>query len=129
MSAGLDAWEAAVRRVVQEATSWKTTSGVQPTTPDQVVTVKAYQDPIPADPGDVTRLVRVQVRVRQAANSTVPTANATAETVMRSLLGHGLHLAPGLPTARVTHLSTAQLGVDDKGRDERTDNYQITTTR
>ena len=130
MTASLDEWEAAVRaRLAAYLNKVKVTIGVMPATPDQCVTVRAYADSVPADPANDIRLIRLQVRCRQAPCASPPTATRLAEAAQAALLGHGLVLALALPRARVTHLATAVLGVDAERRDERTDNYLITTTR
>lgn len=124
---GLDMWEQAIRnRVASALAGVKVTVGAMPATPDRVVTVKAYAGTVPASPDDLMRTIRMQVRARQSASAAIPTANADAETAQAALLGHHHNLIPGGPTARITHMSTAALGLDSQGRDERTDNYQIT---
>ncbi|MDU0864419.1 minor capsid protein [Actinomyces urogenitalis] len=130
MTTPLDTWERALRSRVAAALPRVTVViGALPAKPNRALAVKAYADPVPADPADTTRRIRFQVRTRQDTAATPPTANADAETAQEALLGHGLTLLDGAPQARITHLSTATLGLDSDGRDERTDNYLLLTTR
>lgn len=130
MTVSLDAINVALRKRVAGVlgSGFRATIGTMPATPDAVATVNCYQDPRPANPDDRTRQVRFQVRVRQSSQANPPTANQPAESVQEALLGHGITLVDGMAKARITHLSTAFLGSDDQGRDERTDNYLITTS-
>ena len=128
MSHSLDEWETAIAQRVRAAMPDVTvTQGVMPDTPDRCVTVKAYLDDDSHIPGNVRREIRVQVRTRQAPDAPVPTANKDAEADTTALRGHGIIMGD-LPACRISRLSTAMLGADERRRDERVDNMMIITT-
>lgn len=84
------------------------------------VSVYDYSAP---QPGSATITARVQIRTRAPY-----TADPLADQALNAL--HGAHHQEwhGLRVERCIHTSTAQLGIDEAGLDERTDNYEITTT-
>ena len=89
-------------------------------TPDTALAVATYQIDPPIDPGDPVTVVRVQVRARAPYD-----ADPLADTALAAL--HGAHHQEwgGLHVARCAHLSALQLGADQAGLDERTDNYEL----
>lgn len=86
---------------------------------DTAAAVNVYSQDLPL-PGSDTITVNVQVHVRAS-----PTADVLADRAVEAL--HGVHAAQwgSLRVDRCAHLSTAQLGADDKGLDHRTDNFQL----
>lgn len=86
---------------------------------DTAAAVNVYSQALPL-PGSDTVTVNVQVHVRAS-----PTADILADRAAETL--HGEHAAQwgSLHVDRCIHLSTAQLGSDEKGLDHRTDNFQL----
>lgn len=122
----LTEWEKAVRgRIAHAVPGTTVTIGAMPDRPDKCVTVQAYEDRVDPDPDSDTRLIRLQVRSREAPGAAP--ANGLAEDALAAILGHGIIMGAGTPAARVIKESTARLGLDARRRDERTDNVLITT--
>lgn len=94
-------------------------------TPETAFAVTAYQIAPPITPDSNVTVARVQVRVRAPYD-----ADPLADAALAAL--HGVHhqMWGGLRVARCAHLSALQLGADQSGLDERSDNYElhITTT-
>jgi hypothetical protein len=86
--------------------------------PDRAVAVAVYGTDDDVATGLGTR--RVQVRYRGAKN-TPAGADALAELGFTAL--HDTY--PGGGIARIARVSSARLGADENGRQERTDNYQV----
>lgn len=86
---------------------------------DAAAAVNVYSQALPL-PGSDTVTVNVQLHVRAS-----PTADILADRAVEAL--HGVHAATwgSLRVDRCVHLSTAQLGADEKGLDHRTDNFQL----
>ena len=86
---------------------------------DTAAAVNVYGQELPL-PGSDTIMVSFQVHVRAS-----PTADILADRAVEAL--HGVHAAQwgSLHVDRCAHLSTAQLGADEKGLDHRTDNFQL----
>ena len=86
---------------------------------DTAAAVSVYSQALPL-PGSDTVTVNVQLHVRAS-----PTADILADRAVEAL--HGVHAARwgSLRVDRCMHLSTAQLGADEKGLDHRTDNFQL----
>lgn len=86
---------------------------------DTAAAVNVYSQELPL-PGSDTVTVNVQLHVRAS-----PTADILADRAVEAL--HGTHAAQwgSLHVDRCVHLSTAQLGADEKGLDHRTDNLQL----
>lgn len=86
---------------------------------DTAAAVNVYSQDLPL-PGSDTITVNVQVHVRAS-----PTADVLADRAVEAL--HGVHAAQwgSLRVDRCAHLSTAQLGADEKDLDHRTDNFQL----
>lgn len=86
---------------------------------DTAAAVNVYSQELPL-PGSDTVMVNVQLHVRAS-----PTADILADQAVEAL--HGTHAAQwgSLRMDRCVHLSTAQLGADEKGLDHRTDNFQL----
>lgn len=86
---------------------------------DTAAAVNVYSQELPL-PGSDTITVNVQLHVRAS-----PTADILADRAVEAL--HGVHAATwgSLRVDRCVHLSTAQLGADEKGLDHRTDNFQL----
>lgn len=86
---------------------------------DTAAAVNVYSQALPL-PGSDTVTVNVQLHVRAS-----PTADILADRAVEAL--HGVHAAQwgSLHVDRCVHLSTAQLGTDEKGLDHRTDNFQL----
>lgn len=93
------------------------------TTPETALAVAAYQIDPPITPGDNVTVARVQVRARAPYD-----ADPLADAALTAL--HGAHHQKwgGLRVARCAHLSAVQLGADQAGLDERTDNYELHIT-
>ena len=74
-------------------------------------------------PGSNVTVARVQVRVRAPYD-----ADPLADAALAAL--HGAHHETwgGLRVARCAHLSALQLGADQSGLDERSDNYELHIT-
>lgn len=86
---------------------------------DTAAAVNVYGLALPL-PGSDTVMVNLQLHVRAS-----PTADILADRAVEAL--HGVHAAQwgSLRVDRCAHLHTAQLGVDEKGLDHRTDNFQL----
>ena len=86
---------------------------------DTAAAVNVYSQDLPL-PGSDTITVNLQVHVRAS-----PTADILADRAVEAL--HGVHAAQwgSLRVDRCAHLSTAQLGADEKDLDHRTDNFQL----
>lgn len=86
---------------------------------DTAAAVNVYSQDLPL-PGSDTVTVNLQLHVRAS-----PTADILADRAVEAL--HGVHAAQwgSLRVDRCVHLSTAQLGADEKGLDHRTDNFQL----
>ena len=91
-----------------------------PATPPEAFSVSVYSLDLTPDPDDPTEVFRVQVRSRAPYD-----ADPHADEALQAL--HGQHNAvwAGVRVERCRHLSTAQLGADTAGLDERTDNYEL----
>lgn len=92
-----------------------------PPKPAEAYAVTAYGLTTTPDPDVTSYTVRVQVRSRAPYD-----ADPMGDDALNSL--HGLHHQEwaGLHVDRCQHLSTAQLGADSAGLDERTDNFELT---
>jgi len=88
-------------------------------TPDRAVGVSVYGTDDDVALGTATRWVQVRYR---GAPGTPDGADTLATAGFRAL--HGVHHRDGV--ARARRVSSAHLGADDNGRQERTDNYEIT---
>ena len=86
---------------------------------DTAAAVNVYGLSLPL-PGSDTVMVNLQLHVRAS-----PTADILADRAVEAL--HGVHASQwgSLRIDRCAHLSTAQLGADEKGLDHRTDNFQL----
>ncbi|KMM44860.1 hypothetical protein CWIS_13580 [Cellulomonas sp. A375-1] len=86
--------------------------------PDRAIGVTVYSSTDPVSTGTTVRYV--QVRYRGA-----PGAPAGADTLASAGFAalHGVHRRGGV--ARARRISSARLGADDTGRQERTDNYEF----
>lgn len=95
-----------------------------PKAPDNALTINAYGIQVSPDPNQPVETIRVQVRSR-AKNTASLVVDDIADPILTLL--HGAHHQKwgALTIQRCQHLSTAQLGVDAAGLDERTDNYQL----
>lgn len=86
--------------------------------PDRAVGVAVYSSADPVSTGITVRFV--QVRYRGAPG--VPSgADVLASAGFAAI--HGVHHRDGV--ARARRISSARLGADDNGRQERTDNYEF----
>lgn len=92
-------------------------------TPETALAVATYQIDPPITPGINVTVARVQVRVRAPYD-----ADPLADAALAAL--HGAHHQTwgGLRVARCAHLSALQLGADQSGLDERSDNYELHIT-
>ena len=86
----------------------------------EAIAVNTYSITVSPNPNQPVETVRVQVRCR---------APVVADTLADTILGvlHGAHHEQWGPLIiqRCAHISTAQLGLDVNGLDERTDNYEL----
>lgn len=89
------------------------------TTPDQAVGVRVYALADTRVSGVRGRRVQLHIRGRRGARSGTDELEPLATRVLE-----GLSRVGGI--SGVTHLSMAQLGADENGREERTDNYIVT---
>ncbi len=87
-------------------------------TPDLAIGVTLYAAGDPIGEGAPDRFVQVRSRGDRGAPHG---ADRLAGAVFRAL--HGTHHTGGI--ARIARTSTAHLGADENGRQERTDNYRI----
>jgi hypothetical protein len=103
------------------------TIGLLPQTPDRAVALAAY--PVTDHPvlNDVT--VGVQARIRGAAAGDTRPASALADAIYETLHGRRALQLGGIDIVQITRQSGAQLGPDQLGRDERTENYYIQAAR
>lgn len=90
-------------------------------TPDRALGVTVYGTDDDVALGTAIRWVQVRAR---GARGRPDGADVLAGDVFHVL--HGVHARDGISRAR--RISSAQLGPDDNGRQERTDNYEITLT-
>lgn len=124
----LDAWLTHIQVRIKEATGAVVVIGRLPAEPARALAITAYEDTRTINPNDPMRTVRVQVRARQDKTAPTPTAHALAEQARDAITGHHPP-AVGRPAYRVAHQSMADLGPDENGCHERTDNYTLTTYR
>ena len=93
-----------------------------PNTADQAFTVTAYT--VQETVSSPVETWRIQIRTRSPYD-----ADPLADQAKRCLAGARLQTWGNLTIQACVHLSTSQLGLDTKDRDERSDNYQITLLR
>lgn len=96
-----------------------------PESPDRAVAVSVYGMDMDAVLPDVEVPVQVLARSPGAADD----VDELADDVVAAM--HGVHHATwgSLRVQRCVHASTAPLGADHNGREERSDNFLITTLR
>lgn len=99
-----------------------------PTTPDRVLTLTVYGIDDSPDPGDDLRVFLLQVRAR---GLTFPPTDVDdlAEQARDALTVHHTDWPGGVRIDRCYRVSTIPLGADGNRRQERTDNYRLTTRR
>lgn len=95
-----------------------------PPTPDTCIAITTYALNLEINP-DLGRTftIRIQVRVRAPQD-----ADPIADQILTVLHGQHRQEWEGLYVERCRHLSTAQLGTNPGGLDERTDNFELTIT-
>lgn len=93
-----------------------------PGKPDSALAVNVYDvlDPVPPVLG---RVVKVQLRFRAPGPPDV--VDDWADEVCRSLNYLHNFMAGDLKVSRAHRISFASLGLDENGREERTDNYEL----
>lgn len=91
-----------------------------PKAPDTAIAINCYSIEMNPDPGQPVERIRVQVRSRAKGN-----ADDVGDPILTLLHGKHHEQWGALIVQRCRHLSTAQLGVDSQGLDERTDNYEL----
>lgn len=89
-----------------------------PAKPEECIALNVYGWELEPDPKNPLTVARLQTRVRAKH-----TADPLADRIVTAL--HGLHATTGDTIGRIRHVSTAQLGADPAGLDERTDNFHI----
>lgn len=89
--------------------------------PDTAIAVTTYGTDLDPNPDLPTIRVRVQVRTRAPLD-----ADPIGDQIIQALHGQHHQEWAGLPVNRCIHLSTAQLGANQAGLDERTDNFELT---
>ena len=87
-------------------------------TPDRAIGVTCYTQTDDIETGRTDRYVQVRFRGHRGAPNG---ADQLADAAFIAL--HGVYRTSGI--ARITRTSTAPLGADTNGRQERTDNYQL----
>lgn len=97
-----------------------------PTTPDRAIAVSVIADLEVYSPQIV---LRVQITTRESADKPSDAVDDLADDVIAVM--HGVRNAwwGALWVSRCSHFSTAPLGADEAGRQERSDNFRIITTR
>lgn len=99
-----------------------------PTTPDRVLTLEVYDVDDSPDPSDDVAHYMLQVRTRGLPSP--PTdVHDLAESARDALTVHHDTWPDGLHVDRCYRISTIPLGADANRRQERTDNYRLTTRR
>lgn len=88
--------------------------------PSEAVALIVYDSEAPPTPHVCAYQYRLQVRVREPYD-----ADPLADQIMRALVGTHNRFWGDVRVQTVSHLSTAQLGLDDSDLDERTDNYLL----
>ena len=88
--------------------------------PSTAVAVNVYGVEVSPDPNQPVETFRIQIRTRKAG-----VADDLADTILSRLHGSHHEKWGALTIQRCRHTSTAQLGLDTAGLDERTDNYQL----
>lgn len=98
-----------------------------PTAPDRVLTLGVYDIDDDPNPADTVRTFLLQVRTRGLAYP--PTdVHDLAESAKAALTVHHAQWGP-LAVDRCYRTSMIPLGADANRRQERTDNYRLTTSR
>lgn len=87
-------------------------------TPNRAIGVTCYTQTDDIETGRADRYVQVRCRGNPGAPNG---ADILADAVFTAL--HGVYRVSGI--SRITRTSTAPLGADDNGRQERTDNYHL----
>lgn len=99
-----------------------------PTAPDRVLTLEVYGIDESPDPADDVQHYMLQVRTR--GRGFPPTdVDDLAELARDALTVHHDTWPGGLHVDRCRRVSTIPLGADANRRQERTDNYRLTTRR
>lgn len=96
-----------------------------PATPDRALAITVYDVDLDVELPNEGLMVQVVSR----APGLVDAVDDLADAVLAVM--HGTHHATwgDLHVSRCVHISTAPLGADGNGREERSDNYRIITTR
>lgn len=93
-----------------------------PPTPGRAIAINTYGTDLNPNP-DMASILTVRIQVRSRAPMD---ADPTGDNAITALHGQHHQEWAGLIVDRCRHLSTAQLGADSAGLDERADNFEIT---
>jgi Bacteriophage minor capsid protein len=124
-AAGVGVWRPAGPAYTDDETA--IVVGSLPQQPSTVVALAAYAVTASAALNDTT--IGVQARIRGVSGGDQRPAADLADAVFEALHGLRQQTIGGIWVAQITLQSSAQLGPDQQGRDERTDNYYMQAAR